>query len=88
MVLRRLDPLKRYAADAGGHGPHVARRLSRNRGIPAVARTWSGGPYPWTSPKRGTMILVEASLPGIKPEDIDITIEDNLLTIKGATKAH
>ena len=26
--------------------------------------------------------LVNASLPGVKPEDIDVTIEDNVLTVK------
>ena len=30
-------------------------------------------------------ILVNASVPGIKPEDINVTIEDNVLTIKGET---
>jgi HSP20 family protein len=30
--------------------------------------------------------LVEASVPGIKPEDLDITLEDNVLTIKGEHK--
>lgn len=30
-------------------------------------------------------ILVKATLPGIKAEDIDVTVEDDLLTIKGET---
>ena len=30
-------------------------------------------------------ILVRASLPGVKPEDIDVSIEDRVLTIKAAT---
>lgn len=30
--------------------------------------------------------IVKASLPGIKPEDLDISITDNILTIKGETK--
>jgi HSP20 family protein len=28
-------------------------------------------------------LVVEAALPGIKPEDVDITVEDNTLTIRG-----
>lgn len=32
-------------------------------------------------------IVVKASLPAIKPEDIDVTIEDGVLTLKGETKA-
>ncbi len=31
--------------------------------------------------------LVKASLPGINPDDLDITFTDNVLTIKGETKA-
>lgn len=31
-------------------------------------------------------ILVKATLPGIKAEDINVTVEDDLLTIKGETK--
>ena len=31
-------------------------------------------------------LKVEASLPGLKPEDVDIAIQDGVLTIKGAAK--
>jgi HSP20 family protein len=31
-------------------------------------------------------VVVKASLPGVKPEDIEINITDNTLTIKGETK--
>ena len=30
--------------------------------------------------------LVEAALPGLKPEDVEITVENNVLTIKGETR--
>ncbi len=30
-------------------------------------------------------LLVEASLPGVKPEDVEITVEDGTLTISGRT---
>lgn len=30
--------------------------------------------------------VVKASIPGVKPEDIDITLTENVLTIKGETK--
>ncbi len=32
-------------------------------------------------------VVVKAALPGLKPEDVDITISDGVLTIKGETKA-
>ena len=30
--------------------------------------------------------LVEAALPGVKPQDVEITVENNVLTIKGETR--
>ena len=30
---------------------------------------------------------IEAAMPGIKPEDVDITLNNNVLTIRGETKA-
>ena len=30
-------------------------------------------------------VVIKASLPGIKPEDVNVTIEDNRLTIEGST---
>jgi len=32
-------------------------------------------------------MVIKASLPGVKPEEVDISITDNILTIKGETKA-
>src|SRR5688572_30380248 len=35
----------------------------------------------------GDHVVVEAQLPGMKPEDIDLRIEQGVLTIQGETKA-
>ena len=35
--------------------------------------------------EEGDNILVHAAMPGVKPEDIDVTIEENMLTITGKT---
>lgn len=32
-------------------------------------------------------VVVKASIPGVKPEDVDLTIEGNTLTVKAETKA-
>ena len=32
-------------------------------------------------------LIIRAELPGVKPEDVDITLHDNLLTISGERKA-
>ena len=34
----------------------------------------------------GEGYLVEAALPGVKPEDVEVTVENNVLTIKGETR--
>ena len=61
-------------------------------------RLWRGfGHYPVevSEPERWSLaldvveeedvILVNASVPGVKPEEIDVTIENDVLTIKGET---
>ena len=54
--------------------------------------TWDGSraPYTWAIPvdvvQEGEDIVVHASLPGVDPDDIEVSVEDNLLTIKGTTK--
>src|SRR5688572_14061051 len=35
----------------------------------------------------GDHVVVEAQLPGMKPEDIEVSIEQGVLTIQGETKA-
>ncbi len=58
----------------------------RNRGFRSLA-----GADRWTLPldvvEREDGVTVTASVPGIKPEDLDVTIEDNVLTIDGKTES-
>jgi HSP20 family protein len=35
----------------------------------------------------GNQYIVRASLPGVRPEDVDITVHNNVLTISGETKS-
>lgn len=42
---------------------------------------------PFDIHETGNEVVVTASLPGIKPEDVEITITGDLLTIKGEVKA-
>src|SRR5438067_1466766 len=52
-------------------------------------RSWEGsnawGPALDVAEKDDSYI-VKASLPGVAPEDVEITLTDNVLTIKGETK--
>ena len=36
--------------------------------------------------QEGDNIIVKASVPGVKPEDIDVSIENDVLSIKGHSK--
>lgn len=55
-------------------------------------RFWRGAnsfqetPEAWSIPldvtKSGDAVVVKASLPGVKKENVDVTIEDNVLTIR------
>ena len=78
MVLRRWDPFT------------DARRMHN-----AMDRMWRGFDYanggstlehltvPLDVKEEGDDIVIKASLPGVDPKDIDVTIEDRLLIIKG-----
>ena len=35
--------------------------------------------------REGDNVVVRASMPGVKPDDVQVTIEDGMLTIKGDT---
>jgi HSP20 family protein len=62
-------------------------------------RRWEGN-YPaigvndeidrWTIPldvvEEENNLIVHATMPGVKPEDIDVTLEDNVVSIKGKTE--
>ena len=89
MVLTRWDPLYEIRR---------AHRLANRRwaGFPtsmfgagtgifdqAETRNWS---IPLDIVRDGDSITVQASLPGVGPDDIDVTIEGGVLTIKADTK--
>ena len=64
----------------------------RSRGFRGLRR-WAepsetgGWPLPLDVAEREDGVVVTASVPGFKPEDIDVTIEDNVLTINAKTES-
>jgi HSP20 family protein len=55
-----------------------------------VPRSWSWGDnalVPLDVYTSADEVVVEASLPGIKPEDVDITVEGDTLTLTGETQS-
>ena len=82
MVLQRFDPFRdlRNMED-------TMNRLWRGFGTTTTregAEDWNIAIDVVQKPEE---IVVNASLPGVKPEDIDVTIEDNVLTLKAARQA-
>ena len=58
----------------------------------APSRVWGGFRWETGVPAidmymKGDEVIVKASLPGLKVEDVDVTISDDVLTIKGESKA-
>ena len=82
MILQRWDPFYDFG--------RMHEAMSRRRRDVAPAQL-AGNGRGWAIPvdvvEEGDDILVKASLPGVKPDDIDVSIEDKVLTIKGETKA-
>lgn len=61
-------------------------------------RLWGSSPFSmfeeseaWTVPldvrEQDGQVVVEASLPGANPDNLDVSIEDGILTIRGETKS-
>ncbi len=54
-------------------------------------REWSNVPVAWTEPSLDVYettdtLVVKAAIPGVKPEDVEITVKGNYLAISGETK--
>ena len=78
MVLQRRDPFRELR-----RLDEVADRFWRGFGIGRYTDSWR---VPLDVVQEADNILVHVSVPGVKPEDIQVTIEEGLLTIKGETK--
>jgi HSP20 family protein len=56
------------------------------RGFPAALARFEEGVLPLDISETDTHVLVRASVPGFKPEDIEAQIHDNVLTLKAEHK--
>ena len=61
------------------------RRLGANPGSASESREFESWAVPLDVVKMGEDTVIRASMPGVLPEDIQVFIEDNVLTIKGHT---
>jgi len=82
MVIRRWDPfieLRRMQENMD----HLWRGFSLpNSGGSSEMEGWA---IPLDVVKEGDSIVVHASLPGVNPSELDVTIENDVLTIRGQT---
>ena len=78
MLMRRWHPFR----DSWSMGNHFNQRHPVFAG--AMSHPTNG---PWRIPfdvhREDDKIIVQASVPGIDPEAIDVSIEENILTVKG-----
>ena len=83
MVLQRWYPIA-DARRAEQRTDRVWRGFGPFRGplIDVRVRDWS---VPVDVVEEGDNIVVRASVPGVKPEDIDVTIENGVLAVKGSS---
>ena len=81
MALQRWDPfaeMRRFQGYFDGRRPrHFVP------GHHAIKNSWY---IPLDAVEEGDDLVVRASVPGVNPEDIEVTIEDGILSIKGETK--
>ena len=82
MVLRRWEPFRELRTMED-----TINRLWRNYGREAADPAVEGWSVPLDVVREGDEIMVHASLPGVDPENIDVSVEDSVLTIKATTHA-
>lgn len=79
MVLQRWDPLFDFRRAMNRHWRDT--RLAR---VDNEQREWA---IPVDVVDEENELLVRASIPGVKVDDIDVSIENRVLTIKAETKS-
>ena len=83
MVLRHWDPFHDIRRMHGGSDRFWNGLPSFD--APREPNTWA---IPVDVVQKGDEIVVQASLPGVNPDDIEVSVEENLLTIKGTTEVN
>jgi HSP20 family protein len=79
MVMQRWDPFR----DLRQMDESVNRMWRGFGGAPASTEDWN---ISLDVVQRPDEIVVKASIPGVKPETIDLAIEDNILTLRADRK--
>ena len=81
MVVRRWDPFNELRR-MQDNMDHLWRGFSQPTGGDGEMEDWA---IPLDVMQEGDSIVVHASLPGVNPSDLNVSIEDDVLTIRGRT---
>src|ERR687895_671955 len=82
MVLRRWEPF-RELRQMQENMDRLRRNFGHGEGEAGNVENWA---IPLDVVQEGDNIVVKASVPGVNPEDIDVSIENDVLIIRGQTK--
>jgi HSP20 family protein len=82
MLLRRWEPFQELRQMQGNLN-RLWRDLGHGGDEEGNVESWA---IPLDVVQEGDNIVVKATVPGVSPEDIDVSIENDVLTIKGHTK--
>ena len=82
MVLRRWEPF-RELRQMQENMDRMWRSFSPGGGEEGNVENWA---VPLDVVQQGDNIIIKASVPGVNPEDLDVSIENDVLIIKGQTK--
>src|SRR3954463_5753511 len=93
MARNTLTPFRTGAGPLGGGDPLLSLHREMNRLFDDVFRGTSAGPHESAGTgfvqahlnvsETATDIRITAELPGVSQEDVEITLDDNMLTIRG-----
>ena len=81
MVLQRWDPIRDFRRIDDG-----VNRFRRGFGGRYVAENGTDWPVPLDVVQEDDNIVVRASVPGASPENIDVSIDDGVLTIQARSR--
>ena len=80
MVIQKWDPFGNLR-----HFERAFARASHSNGHRTVRAT-DGWAVPLDVTEDDAKMVVKATIPGVAPDDINVTLEDNVLTIEGESK--
>lgn len=80
MVIQKWDPISEFR-----HFERAIARAGNGNGRRSV-RTSDGWAVPLDVTENEANLVVKATIPGVSPEDFNVTLEDNVLTIEGEAK--